>query len=298
MIGSKIDAHLQHMMYAQTNGIATGSTLMDFVAEMILGFADLQLSKCLQQKNIKDYKILRYRDDYRVFSNSPVINDLIIKCLTEVMADLGLKLNAEKTRPSTNIIQGSIKEDKLYWIKQKQTENNLQNYLLSIHNLSLEFPNSGSLPKALNVFYDKLSYNRNNLDIMPLLGILMDITHRNPRTYPMSAAIVSLLLKIETDNERKITLLKKITDKFKDIPNTGYLDVWLQRIALGINAEIAFKENLCNLVEEKEAKIWNFCWLKKSLRDSIDSVTIIDSKIIDNLNEIIENNEVALFEKY
>ena len=94
---------------------------MDFIAELVLGYADLKLGKRLKQEEIKNYKILRYRDDYRIFSNSPIVNDCIVKCLTEIMIELGLKLNADKTNASANVIKGSIKSDKLYWLKQKQT---------------------------------------------------------------------------------------------------------------------------------------------------------------------------------
>jgi hypothetical protein len=42
--------------------------LMDFIAEMVLGYIDERLSQCLDKK--MDYRIIRYRDDYRIFTNS------------------------------------------------------------------------------------------------------------------------------------------------------------------------------------------------------------------------------------
>ena len=68
LIGNIIDSHIQNMSYGQTNGIPQGSVLMDFIAEMVLGFADLELSKLIKLENIEDYSILRYRDDYRIFA--------------------------------------------------------------------------------------------------------------------------------------------------------------------------------------------------------------------------------------
>ena len=64
-IGNSIDKHLRDMAYGQTNGIPQGSVLMDFIAEMVLGFADLEISIRIQQANIQDYEIIRYRDDYQ-----------------------------------------------------------------------------------------------------------------------------------------------------------------------------------------------------------------------------------------
>jgi hypothetical protein len=55
---------MQGMNYGQTNGIPQGSVLMDFIAEMVLGYIDERLSECLD-KNM-NYHIIRYRDDYRI----------------------------------------------------------------------------------------------------------------------------------------------------------------------------------------------------------------------------------------
>jgi len=43
-IGNVIDKHLRDMVFGQTNGIPQGSVLMDFIAEMVLGYADTELS--------------------------------------------------------------------------------------------------------------------------------------------------------------------------------------------------------------------------------------------------------------
>ncbi len=296
LIGNQIDGHLQDMSHGQTNGIPQGSTLMDFIAEMVLGYADLELTRRLEDKNITDYKILRYRDDYRIFSHSPIDNDLIIKCLTEIMIDLGLKLSAEKTGASTNVIKGAIKADKLYWMQQKQTERDLQKHLLIIHDLSLKFPNCGSLSTALKDFYKNLfKLKKMSNSIVPLLSIITDIAHKNPRTYQYSAAIISLLLKFEQNESQKSTLLGKIVKKFKDIPNTGHLDIWLQRVVLGIKGDMDFQESLCKLSKGQDVKIWDISWLQESFQNQINVSSIVDKDIIDKLPEIITQDEVALF---
>lgn len=87
------------MSYGQSNGIPQGSVLMDFIAEIVLGYADLELSRSIEKYNIEqhqeqnkiqEYKIIRYRDDYRIFANSQ--NDVvkIAKLLTEVLQQLNL----------------------------------------------------------------------------------------------------------------------------------------------------------------------------------------------------------------
>ncbi len=44
---------------------------MDFIAEIVLGYADTLITTEIKAAKILDYKILRYRDDYRIFVNSP-----------------------------------------------------------------------------------------------------------------------------------------------------------------------------------------------------------------------------------
>ncbi|MGI9256496.1 MAG: RNA-directed DNA polymerase, partial [Salinispira sp.] len=135
LIGNQIDKNIRDMRNGQTNGIPQGSVLMDFIAEMVLGYADLKLTEKIQtKKSITDYMILRYRDDYRVFVNNPRDGEQIIKLLTEVIFSLGLKLNPSKTEASNDVIRASIKTDKVQWLSRKNSVKNLQKQLLIIHN--------------------------------------------------------------------------------------------------------------------------------------------------------------------
>ena len=85
-----------------------------------------------------------------------VDGEKIVKFLTEIMIELGLKLNPQKTSVTNQVISASIKSDKLYWIKQKQRERDFEKHLLIIHELSKEFPGSGSLGVALNQFHKRI----------------------------------------------------------------------------------------------------------------------------------------------
>ena len=132
LIGNIIDHHIQWMSNGQTNGIPQGAVLMDFIAEMVLGYADIELSRKIDHEDIEDYYILRYRDDYRIFVNNSQDGERILKCLTEVMIGLGLKLNPAKTKISTQVICSSLKDDKWGWICRRQADKNLQKQLLII----------------------------------------------------------------------------------------------------------------------------------------------------------------------
>lgn len=137
-LGNDIDLTIQSMQFSQTNGIPQGSALMDFIAELVIGYADEELSLKIENHNniadnkINDYYILRYRDDYRIFATNQETLIKIAKLLTETLFELNFKLNSQKTFITENIVRDVIKPDKLYWNEVKQGEKNVTEAL--IHN--------------------------------------------------------------------------------------------------------------------------------------------------------------------
>lgn len=297
LIGNVIDKHLQGMSYGQTNGIPQGSLLVDFIAEMVLGYVDLALSERLDEEDLSEYEIIRYRDDYRIFSNNPQEAELIAKHLTEILIEMGMRLNVQKTLVSNNIIRDSIKPDKLYWMLNKRGGKSLQEHLFLIHELADKHPNSGSLSKALNKYYNRIQkIEETNNNIPVLISILVDIAYKNPRTYPVASAILSKLLSLISDNDVQTTIINQIMEKFDKIPNTGHIQLWLQRVTIKINREQSYKELLCQKVNDLSICIWNSEWLNDELREIIEEEPIIDEEIIDEIDRIIESEEFQLFE--
>lgn len=155
-IGVVIDQHIQAMSNGQTNGIPQGSVLMDFIAEIVLAYVDSELTQRIKDIKTEEYKILRYRDDYRIFVNNPQTGEEIIKNLTHVLAEVGMRISSEKTKSSKNVVYDSIKEDKLFYIQNYKFSKNIQNELLVINNFADKYPNSGSLNKLLQSFYNRI----------------------------------------------------------------------------------------------------------------------------------------------
>ncbi|MCY3595235.1 MAG: RNA-directed DNA polymerase [Bacteroidetes bacterium] len=295
LIGNVIDNFIQDMRHGQTNGIPQGSVLMDFIAEMVLGYADRLLACKLRNDGLKDYKILRYRDDYRIFTNSPLDGEKILKSLSEVMIDLGMKLHPQKTEVSDQVIWSSIKPDKRSRLSRKQSEKDLQKHLLIIHNHSTDHPNAGSLKPALTEFLDRLEEVGRYGRALPLISIAVDIAYRNPGTYPLVSAIVSKCLGyLDAESDKKL-ILEKIRKRFSGVANAGLMELWLQRICLHDNP-IQFGERLCKLVAGEESGIWNSDWVKmKTVRRAVAAGRIVDQDRIDALPPVIERKEVELF---
>lgn len=294
-LGNIIDKHLRDMAFGQTNGIPQGSVLMDFIAEMVLGYADTELSIRIQKANIQDYHIIRYRDDYRIFSNNPQDAEIITKILTEILIELGMRLNAQKTLVSNNVIRDSIKPDKIYWIAEKNGSKSIQEHLLLIHNLSDKFPNSGSLSKALGKFYNRIKGLTELNNIQVLVSILVDIMYKNPRTYPIASAILSKLLSLLNDPTKRDKILQSTMTKFAKIPNTGHIKIWLQRLTIKIDRQRVYEEDLCKKVNDPTIQIWNSDWLNNTLKTLIATTPIIDEQVIQDIDVIINQAEVQLF---
>lgn len=297
LLGNIIDSHLQAMNCGQTNGIPQGSVLMDFLAEILLGAVDQALSVQLKKEKISKFKILRYRDDYRIFAHNHTEGMFILKILSEILSEFSLKLNALKTVSSSNVIRDSVKPDKLYFLLHYTNRLSISKHLFLIHNLSDKFPDSGSLIKALTLFYrkiEKVNLQKHNLNV--LTSMLVDIMFGNPKVIPHAIAILSLILSSYTKHSEKTKIIKKIKNKFKSIPNTGLLQVWLQRLSKSLSDEITYEEKLCVIVDKKEIKIWNNDWIKNNkFKKCYNDDDIISKEILDSQSPKIEISEIDLF---
>lgn len=308
LLGDQIDTRIQALRYGQTNGIPQGSVLMDFIAEILLGYIDEELSKKIKVCLISDYQILRYRDDYRIFANSTQDVETIAKILTESLSDVGLKLNTTKTVMSSDIIQKSLKSDKLYYItntpiyirNRQHLFSSIQHELLFIHDIALKHPNSGALAKLLTTVYKKRIQNKKRIkeDICVLISIVVDIVYKNPRTYSIAFAITSKLLSLIKDEKTKNDLLDSIYHKFCKLPNTGYMEIWLQRVTYPLKKDIDYKERLCQIVSKKDKglELWESTWLKPKLKSCLVPTKFIDFTKLKSMPTVLDISEVNIFE--
>ena len=315
LIGNIIDKYIRAMRYGQTNGIPQGSVLMDFIAEMVLGYIDSLLSDRIKANNITDYHILRYRDDYKIFVNNPHTGEHILKIITEVLAEFGMKPNILKTNTYDNIILHAIKKDKLAWLIKKQSNKDLQKHLLLIYKHSLEYPHAGSLIKPLQDCYFRIKKSH-NLQNHPksLIAIIVDIAYRNPRTYAICAAMLSIILAQLSNKDEQKEIITKIKNKFSLIPNTSNMLIWLQRISLFFKFDIDYDDDLCRLIDHAFKgnrnisilntdipRMWNMDWINLSeLKKILQKETIINITEFEKLSKeiLLKEIEASLIRNY
>ena len=255
LVGNQIDNLLQCMCYGQTNGIPQGSVVCDIIAEILLKYIDAELyNLCKKDKALFDVKgakfhIIRYRDDYRIFSNEQNVADMVVKNLSKVLSDVGgLRLSPQKTISSSCVISGSIKADKLDYFANYKHGETIRQEILNIYLFSKLHSNSGSIKRLLGNF--KKIYNKHiksmcvnmvkmesdkvdihgTVDIDYICSILFEIMYRNPSAISNVCDVVYEVCKMTNDKQR-CQLRKEMAVKMSDLPNSEYINLWIERVA-------------------------------------------------------------------
>lgn len=311
LFGNKIDNCIQAMQYGETKGIPQGSVLMDFVAEIVL--ADIDSEVAAKAKDVKNYKILRYRDDYSIFVNDPVDGRKILKALSEVLASRGMQMNTDKAIETDDVISGSLKQDKLdilnlplFAVKMQSnstssrltTINSFQKTLLQVYGFSLTRPNAGALWVVLQEIRERLETLKVPKNaILPSASILTNMLERNPRLIPLVVPLIGDL----TDNlpdKDKPKIVQQLIDKLSLIPNTGQLDVFVQAMAYTTLKNQKYNETLTDIVrkDNNQKNLWNNQWLSdKALRQIIEKTSIIDRDKLSSTKWSSPAQDTALF---
>lgn len=302
LLGNKIDRHIQASRYGQTNGIAQGSVLMDFVAEIVLGYVDLQIAEDALLADKDDFRILRYRDDYRIFTNSDERAEAILKLISDKLRSVGMRLGVSKTVSHRNVIEGSIKPDKIAGIGLqdlgKEQAKSIQKRLLRLHAFGQRFPNSGALRRLVGEFHSSLA----NLRVKPddlevLVAIATDVAVVSPATFPAVAGILSHLVVLATPEE-KVALWNKVRRKMRRVPYNGYLELWLQRVTRPLGIPFDSNESICKVVNGEARLLWESGWISHSkLKKEVEDTARIVVTAPDAIAEVVSPEEVALFKQ-
>lgn len=298
-LGNMIDSHIRASRYGQTNGISQGSVLMDFVAELVLSYVDEQINSELGRNS--DFRVLRYRDDYRIFTNSDDMAEHIVKVISERLSPVGMRLGVSKTFLSRNVVEGSVKPDKLAGIDLQDlgqaNARTMQKQLLRLHSFGQRFPNSGALRRLVSEFHIKIREQTDRPeDLEVQVAIAADIGFVSPGAFPAVAAILSHLISLASAEE-KPRLWAKVRKKMARVPFNGYLDIWLQRVtqSKGIGEQLISDEPICQIVNGGTPELWENRWVaSKGLKEAL-SVSRIVVGSVSEAEEVIEPKEIALF---
>lgn len=319
LLGNIIDKKIQNMQHGQTNGIPQGSIVMDLLAELILAYADhILCDQLMSNKELKsDFKILRYRDDYKIFVHSKFDGELIIKELSGVLLKLNLKLNSSKTDFYDNVICGAIKKDKMYAINNEGIYKNDDIYktLLRIACFQQLFQNSRQMAKYLlkinedirEKFLQKNSILIDNeYFVNAIIGICISIALKNPAISINCLQIVSTILE-HLPGEKSQNIIKNMMHRFESVPHSEFVTLFIQRIIIPYKYKEKFSGKIYKCVRDTQngsrnihIDLWNNIWLKnahKNFRNKIKNEKFIHEQIIRNMKKAISRSEIDTFLK-
>lgn len=305
LLGNKIDQHIQSSRHGQTNGIVQGSVLMDVVAELVLGFVDSEISKKLKKIKLdKKICVLRYRDDYRIFARNDSDTEVALKTISDSLRIVGMKLGASKTSSSTNIVEASIKPEKLAAIQLADMDisqaKTMQKQLLRLHAFARKYPNSGALNRLASDAFEKIRTITNAPDDLPVqIAIVADISAISPQAFPALSGILAKLISLAPVADRS-DLWIKVAAKMRAIPHNGYMEIWLQRVTRANGLEIAFdsEEVICKIVNGEDLMLWNNNWIGNAPLLEALAVKRLLIGSPEDLDPVPDVSETSLFKQY
>ena len=305
-LGDEIDKCIRGMQSGETLGIPQGSTIFDFIAEIVLAYAD----HLLEKQDITDIRVLRYRDDYRIFSNSLDQLNKVSALLHQVLGTLHFNLNASKTFISDDPLKDTLKKDKIALINRgldlrDYRKRSIQKQLLVIRDFSLEYPNSGSIGRLMSCAIKRIKLEHekgeggffgDNLRV--LIVLVVDILMKNPKYTPMLVAMLGFLLN-KLEEEKKRGVISQVQNRVKQLSQIGHIEIWIAYLLLKQKqklSEDAFSEPLCSFLEKKGQDLWDITWLKDEYTKGFPLGAIWNSNRMENTSPVIPIEEIELFE--
>ena len=263
-----LQKYLRALQHGHNIGIPQGSDLFDFIGEIILGYSDLLLDEALQKEKIKDYEIIRYRDDYRVFCNDKDTLERISYILQSVLESLNFRMNSQKTKISDSIVTDSIKPDKLYYIYNTPVYNkkgvdfdSFEKHLLFILMYGRQYPNSGQLKtllsdidrrmakwlkpkdeengwKSIDVLLKKTPAKKKEPkkrrlpggSVRAMSAVATQIALDNVTVSHYALRVISRMVDSLEDMKEKRDIIDKVYTKLCKQHNSDYNQLWLQNI--------------------------------------------------------------------
>lgn len=297
LLGNQIDKLLQAMHDGETKGIPQGSTLMDLLAELVLSYLDHEIFLGISEKKITNFKVIRHRDDYKIFAQTNQDVQEILQVISMTVLGVGFRMNPSKTRVSSDQIQISIKPDKLAWSGVPQGLS-LINRVLFIQRFSKEFPNSSKVGFAIQSLAENL--DEPNLSSVPniraIIAVIVDISFRNPDSFPRCLVLITKILDPLPESQR-IEILQVIKAKLDKLPFGELTMIWIQRAALPNTFTFNFEIDLCRKVTNKETVLWPTSWIDDpEIQAFCKTVDVIDRNILASKKSLMSVDELLAFD--
>ena len=198
-----------------------------------------------------------------------------------------------------------------------------QKHLLFIYEFSRRFPNSGQLVTQLEAFSKRIdeqlstktrTYEETTIDldsgkttkekktkelkghlwenISAMVAIAVEIAANNLRAANNALKIASQLLSDmrKEDAEKKSEIIDLIYRKLIRIPNSAFLQVWVQNITHPTDdwsAGDIYDMPLCKVVAKQPVTLWNNNWLNTDIAAAFPQDSIVDRDVLAKTGQVI-----------
>ena len=198
-----------------------------------------------------------------------------------------------------------------------------QKHLLFIYEFSRRYPNSGQLVTQLEAFSKRIdeqlstkniTYEETTIDldsgkttkekktkelkghlwenISAMVAIAVEIAANNLRAANNALKIASQLLAdmCKEDAEKKKEIIDQIYKKLIRIPNSAFLQVWVQNITHPTDdwsAGDIYDMPLCKVVAKQPVMLWNNNWLNADIAAVFPQDSIVDRDVLAKTGQVI-----------
>ncbi|MEX0380700.1 RNA-directed DNA polymerase [Leuconostoc sp. MS02] len=123
-----VDSLMQSINFQETNGIVVGPEFSRIIAELLMTKVDKSVEKKLLEScnkvNNQDFCVIRYVDDIFIFSNDPLLNDMIENQYASSLRTFNLSINDSKIKnfpDTTSILYTKVVELKKIFLDFKKS---------------------------------------------------------------------------------------------------------------------------------------------------------------------------------
>ena len=198
-----------------------------------------------------------------------------------------------------------------------------QKHLLFIYEFSRRFPNSGQLVRQLEEFSKRIetqlsvksitkeieyidfetrevSTTKETIErkghlwenISTMVAIAVEIAAKNLRVANNALKIASQILADmhKEDAYKKKEIIDHIYEKLIRIPNSAFLQVWLQNITHTTDdwsVSEVYNMPLCKVVANQPVTLWNNSWLLPEITDKFPQNSIVDREVLAKTGQVI-----------
>ncbi|MCM1178192.1 MAG: RNA-directed DNA polymerase [Bacteroides sp.] len=199
-----------------------------------------------------------------------------------------------------------------------------QKHLLFIFEFSKRFPNSGQLVSQLEALSKRIEKHLTSKrtitkecevidletneitnetetrevdghlweNISTMVAIAVEIAANNVRVAPNALKVASQMLNDmrEKDADKRKDIIRLVYNKLRHIPNSAFLQVWLQNIthvADDWSQGELYDMPLCKIVAGQPVTLWNNSWLLPEIASAMSIDSIVDRDALDKAGPVI-----------